>query len=155
MHSRDLRYGVRVLFQKPGFAAVAILSLALGIGVNTAIFSLIDAVLLKSLPVKDPQAIVFLSDPGSMGVSIGTHNGDRSLFTYEEFERLRARSQVFRSMFGSESSVNRVNLSIGGGSMEEARTRLVSEDYFATLGVEPAIGRTFSPADAHGAGSDP
>lgn len=155
MRFQDLRYGVRVLYQNPGFACVAILSLALGIGVNTAIFSLIDAVLLKSLPVKDPQSLVFLSDPGSEGVGIGSQAGDRDLFTHEEFARLRAQNQVFASMFGSESGVNRINFSLGGGSMEEAAGKLVSEDYFATLGIEPAMGRTFSVADSRGPGSDP
>ena len=155
MLAQDLRYGVRVLFQNPGFAAVAILSLALGIGVNTAIFSLIDAVLLKNLPIKDPQTLIFLSDPGSSGVAIGTQGGDRSLFTYEEFQRLREHNQVFASMFGAESNASRVNISIGGGSLEEARSRLVTEDYFSTLGVEPAIGQTFTTADSHGPGSDP
>ena len=155
MLAQDLRYGVRVLLQNPGFAAVAILSLALGIGVNTAIFSLIDTVLLKSLPVKDPQSLVLLSDPASAGALAGTQSGDRSLFTYEEFERLRAHNKVFASMFASESNASRVNFSIGAGSLEEARSRLVTEDYFTTLGVEPAIGRLFSPADNRGPGSDP
>ena len=80
---QDLRYGVRMLWQNPGFSAVAIFSLALGIGVNTAIFSLIDAVLLKNLPIKDPQTLVLLSDPTSAGVSIGSQSGERSLYTYE------------------------------------------------------------------------
>src|ERR1700757_1318603 len=79
----------RTLWQNPGFTAVTVLSLALGIGVNTAIFSLIDALLLKTLPVQDPGRLVMVSDPNAAGVSIGTQTGERNLFTYEEFDRMR------------------------------------------------------------------
>lgn len=152
---QDLRYALRVLHQNPGFTAVAVISLALGIGVNTAIFSLIDAVVLRSLPIPNPETLVFLSDPASAGVSVGTNDGERNLFSYEEFERLRARNQVFTGMFAAESNPVRVNLSVAGGGQEDARACLVSEDYFTTLGVPSLIGRTFTIADANGPGSDP
>ncbi|MBI1787102.1 MAG: ABC transporter permease [Acidobacteria bacterium] len=151
----DLRYAGRALRQHPGFAVVAVLSLALGIGVNTAIFSLIHALLLKSLPVEDPGRLVMVSDPSSAGVSIGTQSGVRSLFTYEEFQRMRERNQVFTGMLAAESSSSRLNAGIGGGPLEEVRTRLVSGDYFATLGVKPLAGRTFTAADDKSPGSDP
>src|SRR6266498_5199444 len=105
--SKDIVYAVRMLRQNPGFALVAILSLALGIGVNTAIFSLINAVLLRSLPIPHPESLYLLSDPAVQGVSIGTDNGERSLFTYEEFTHLRSRNHVFSAMFASESNPNR------------------------------------------------
>jgi len=152
---KDLRHTGRALWHNPGFTAVTVLSLALGIGVNTAIFSLIDALLLKTLPVEDPGRLVMLSDPNSSGVSIGTQGGERSLFTYEEFDRMRERNQVFTGMFAAESSAERENVSINGGSLEELRTRLVSGDYFPTLGVKPLVGRTFTREDEKGPGSDP
>jgi predicted permease len=152
---KDLRHTGRTLWRNPGFTAVTVLSLALGIGVNTAIFSLIDALLLKSLPVEDPSQLVMLSDPNSAGVSIGTQTGERSLFTYEEFDRMRERNQVFTRMFAAESNASRENVSINGGSLEELRTRLVTGDYFPTLGVKPLLGRTFTREDEKGPGSDP
>src|SRR5579863_2308286 len=140
---RDLRHTGRTLWQNPGFTSVTVLSLALGIGVNTAIFSLIDALLLKTLPVEDPGRLVMVSDPNTEGVSVGTQGGERSLFTYEEFDRMRERNQVFTRMFAAESNASRENVSINGGSIEELQTRLVSGDYFPTLGVKPLLGRTF------------
>src|SRR6266849_2742448 len=91
---QDLRFGARSLGKNPGITAIAALSLALGIGANTAIFSLIDAVLVKMLPVRDPQELVLLSDPTSSGVSSGTQSGVRSLYSYGEYEHIRDRQQV-------------------------------------------------------------
>ena len=152
---KDLRYAGRTFRQNPMFVAVAVASLALGIGVNTAIFSLINALLLKNLPVDDPGRLAMVSDPTSAGVSIGTQTGVRNLFTYDEFKRMRQRNQVFTTMFAAESNASRENVSIGGGSLEELRTRLVSGDYFSALGVKPLIGRTFTVEDERGPGSDP
>jgi putative ABC transport system permease protein len=152
---KDLRYTGRALWKNPGFTVVTVLSLALGIGVNTAIFSLIDALLLKTLPVENPGQLVMVSDPNSAGVSVGRQNGERSLFTYEEFDRMRDRNQVFTGMFAAESSADRENVSINGGSLEELRARLVSGDYFPTLGVKPLVGRIFTREDEKGPGSDP
>ena len=152
---KDIRYALRALRQNPGFASVAVLSLALGIGVNTAIFSLLDALLLKPLPVEDPARLVLLSDPEAAGVSIGSQNGDRSLFTCDEFRSLANRNQVFTSMFGAESNASRTNASIKGGPREEMRTRLVTGEYFSTLGVKPLVGRFFTTADETAPGADP
>jgi predicted permease len=151
----DVRYACRALRLNPAFAAVAVLSLALGIGANTAIFSLIDALLLRSLPVSEPQRLVFLSDPESSGVSIGTQAGVRSLFTYEEFEFLRSSTAPLAALCAAESSPPLVNARLDGGAVEEVRGKLVTHDYFAVIGVAPLLGRTFAPAEDSGPGTGP
>ena len=100
---QDFVYGARLLAKSPGFTSVAVLSLALGIGANTAIFSLIDSVLLKMLPVKDPQQLVALTDPTSGGVNIGTSTGERGILSNREFEALRDRAQSFSGMLAAQS----------------------------------------------------
>jgi predicted permease len=152
---QDLVYGARMLARSPAFTAVAILSLALGIGANTAIFSLIDSLLLRQLPVSNPQELVVLTDPTSSGVSIGTSSGERGLLSTREFEALRDRTQVFSGVLASQSQQDRNNASIDGKPPEDLQTRLVSEGYFTVLGVEAAAGRVFTAADAHGPGSAP
>src|SRR5512136_1435858 len=151
----DVRYALRSLRLNPGFASIAVLSLALGIGANTAIFSIIDAVLLRLLPVGEPDRLVLLSDPDSAGVSVGIEDGERSLFTYEEFEYLRDRNDVFSGVFASESNPARLNVRVGDGAVEEARGKLVSGEYFKVLGVAPFLGRTFTPQEERGPGSNP
>src|SRR5215475_3617139 len=86
---KDLRYAVRQFVRNPVFTAVAVMSLAIGIGANTAIFSIIDAILLKALPVRDPQELVILTNPNFSGVSDGMDSGERGLMSYVEFEQLR------------------------------------------------------------------
>jgi predicted permease len=152
---RDLRFAARALYKSPGVTAIAALSLGLGIGANTAVFSFIDSVLLRFLPVQDPESLVLLSDPGSAGVSQGAQAGERSLFSYQEFERIRAGQKVFESMFASQSSAARLTASIAGGAPEDVRLRLVSGAYFSTLGVKPAIGRAFTAADDRAPGAAP
>jgi predicted permease len=151
----DLLYGARLLAKSPGFTAVAVLSLALGIGANTAIFSLIDTVLLKLLPVKDPAQLVALTDPNFSGVSIGTSTGERGNLSTREFEALRERTPSFSGMFAAQSDYDRTTASIGGKAPEEVNTRLVSGEYFTVLGAGAAIGRTFTAADEHGPGTAP
>jgi predicted permease len=152
---QDFIYGFRLLAKSPGFTTVAVLSLALGIGANTAIFSLIDTVLLKLLPVKDPQQLVALTDPTSGGVSIGTSNGERGILSTREFEGLRDRTQAFSGVFASQSQMDKENAVIDGKAPEEVRTRLVSGGYFTTLGAATSIGRTFIADDERGPGSAP
>ena len=129
----DLRYATRSLRASPGFALVAILSLALGIGANTAIFSLIDAVMLKYLPVSHPEQLV--------QVMLSDKNG---VFTNPLWEQLRDRQDVFTGVFAVSDT--RFNLSTGGEARHVAGD-WVSGDFFSTLGVGPALGRTIARSD--------
>jgi predicted permease len=135
--AQDLRYAARTMRKSWGFSTVAILSLALGIGANTAIFGLIDALLLKSLPVKDPQSLYFLAKQDQHG----TH----AYFYYETYQRLRA-AQPFLQELAAYGERVRMNVSIDGIS-ESTMGQLVSGNYYNVLGVSPAAGRVFDPED--------
>ncbi len=152
---KDLRYAVRQFVRNPVFTVVAVLSLAIGIGANTAIFSIINAILLKSLPVRDPQELVILTNPNASGVSDGLVSGERNLLTYTEFLQLRDHATTLSGLCAAESQLDRWQVHIGDGGMEDARGRLVSEDYFSVLGIDPAIGRVFNAEDGKGMGQDP
>ena len=152
---KDLQYAARQFVRNPVFTLVAVASLAVGIGANTAIFSVMDAVMLKSLPVRDPQKLVMLTDPNSSGVSSGMNNGERGLLTYAEFANLRDHATTFSGLCAAQAALDNVQVRIGGGQSEEAKIRLVSEEYFTVLGVDPAIGRFFIREDAKNPGQDP
>jgi len=148
---QDLRYALRMLVKIPGFTLIAVLTLALGIGANTAIFSLLDAVLLRSLPVAHPEQLALVTDPDDHGGHFGSQTGDRSLLANSEFEYLRDHNTAFSSLFAADSSLPDVDVSISvsspprGGGSETARVRMVSGNYFATLGMTPALGTAFGP----------
>ena len=139
---RDLRYAIRVIHQNPGFAAVAVLSLALGIGANTAIFTLIDAVLLRSLPVRAPEQLVLFA-----------LNPDRPLpfVSYPDYEYIRDHNRSFSSVIAYGKYFAPVAFSIPSEGplavAEPAATNFVSGNYFDALGVIPVVGRVLTPAD--------
>jgi len=151
----DLRYGLRQFRRNPVFTAMAVLSLALGVGANAAIFSVMNDMLLKALPVRDPQQLVSLTNPDEAGLWIGTADGERSIISYPEFLELRGRLTTLSSLCAAQSWLAKWQVRISGGQMEPVRGRLVSEEYFSVLGIEPAIGRVFSGEDAVGPGKDP
>ena len=158
---QDLRFALRILAKNPGFALIAVLTLALGIGANTAIFSVLDSVLLRSLPVLHPEQLVTLSDPDEHGSSFGSEGGDRSLLAYSEFEYFRDHNEVFSEIFAADSSLPQLEVTIpdsspsAGAQKESARVRLVSGEYFATLGVTPAAGTFFTREVDRARGSSP
>jgi predicted permease len=135
--------------------AIAVSILAIAIGANTAMFSVMNAALLKLLPVRNPNELVMLTDPNASMVLGGMLSGERSLLGYEEFTRLRDRSKTLSGLCASQLALERWRVRIRGGSQEQARGRLVSENYFAVFGVKPAIGRLFMQSDAAAAGQDP
>ncbi|HSM86834.1 MAG TPA: ABC transporter permease [Candidatus Limnocylindrales bacterium] len=152
---KDLRYALRQFARNPVFSGVAILSLAIGIGANTAIFSVMNAALLKSLPVRDPQQLIMLTNPSASGVSEGMSGGERGLLSYAEYQQLRDHATTLSGLCAVEAQLDRWQVRISGGGQEDARGQLVSENYFSVLGVEPAIGRFFSSDDGKAPGLDP
>ena len=141
---QDLRYGARLLRLNPGFFTVATLSLALGIGANTAIFQLLDAVRLRSLPVKAPQELAQLKIVENDHCCNGNFSSRNSDFTYAQFDQIRQQQQGFSGLFAIGD--NRFNLTTGGEA-RFAQGYWVSGDFFSTLGVSPLIGRVLEKGD--------
>jgi len=132
---QDIRYALRMLRRSPGFTTVAVLSLALGIGANTAIFSLLDAVLLKMLPIQKAEELEVISLRGHQGPAI---------FSYPAFRHLRDHNEVFSGMFARATEPVTV---VTTGSSERATAELVSGNFFSLLGTRAALGRLFSIED--------
>ncbi len=139
---KDLRYAFRTMRRSPGFTAVAILSLAFGIGANTAIFTLIDAVMLRSLPVRSPNELVSVGD-ASRPTAHWNGGPMANIFSYPLYQRLRDQNRVFSGLLAS-GLAGRVDLTVGDGGSEPIHGRLVSSNYFEVLGVSPVLGRAFS-----------
>src|SRR5438876_656534 len=137
----DLRYAARVLAKNPVFTAVAVLTLALGIGANTAIFTLLDQILLRLLPVKDPQQLVLLT---MRGRHYGNNWGGNAI-SYPMYRDFQDHNEVFSGMFCRFPTA--VSLTFGGQA-ERVEGELVSGTYFDVLGVTAALGRTIAPKDA-------
>ena len=135
---QDIRYRLRMLRKNPGFTTVIGLTLALGIGANTAIFSIFDAFLLRMLPVKDPERLVLVSRPDKI-------HGGRNAFRYSAFEHLRDRNSVLSGIFGITMPERTAATIDGQGELVQAQ--IVSGDYYSTLGVNAALGRTINAED--------
>ncbi|HTB98962.1 MAG TPA: ABC transporter permease [Terracidiphilus sp.] len=153
---RDLRYGLRGLLRNPAFTTVAVLTLALAIGANTTIFSLIDQALLQSLPVREPDQLVVLSFAGARPGHIHSEGGDSTghihEFSYPMFLDLRDHNAVLSGLIAESP------LTLGvtwNNHAESVPAELVSGNYFETLGVRPAAGRLFEASDETAPGSNP
>jgi putative ABC transport system permease protein len=139
----DVVYGARQLRLNPGFASIAILSLALGIGANTAIFQLVNAIRLKTLPVKDPQQLVSI-DFAKGSSRAGSWSSRSANFTYAQWEQIRAQQQAFTDVFAwSAAQMNLAN----GGQPRFAQALYVSGNFFTSLGVQAVMGRTLTAQD--------
>jgi len=157
MHTllQDLRYGFRMLLKQKGLTIVALLSLALGIGANTALFSIVDAMLLKMLPVKEPERLVLFKTVAPQDFSVGSYNGssnkdqetgliNRTSFAYVTYQRLREQRGPMSDIF----AFGNVNLNVtADGQADVAGGQAVSGNYFAALGVQPAVGRLLTDED--------
>ncbi|HWX40568.1 MAG TPA: ABC transporter permease [Blastocatellia bacterium] len=143
---KDLRYGIRLLMASPGFTAVAVISLALGIGANTAIFSVVRAFMFAPLPVEDAGRLVTISttdvkNPGNLPTS------------YANYQDYRDKNEVFSGLTGF--TFGTVDMNVGNGEAKQAFCELVSGNYFDVLGVKAALGRTFFPEEDKAPGSGP
>lgn len=143
---QDIRYGLRILAKRPGFTIAAVLTLALGIGLNTAIFSLYNGVLLRPLPAHDPERLVNLysaveGEPGT------------GIFSYPAYVFYRDHNTEFSSV--AAYAGGRVLLAAGGVAPESLQAQMVSANYFDILGAAPALGRSFSPDEDKTPGSHP
>jgi Acidobacterial duplicated orphan permease len=134
---QDLRYGLRMLRKNPGFTAVAVLTLALGIGANTAIFGVIEAVILRPLPYKDPTRLVLLAD---------SQDSESGAFLIKDIWAFKSRSRSFENIaaYYRDSGFSRVTLT-SGGEPESVQGAFVSANFFNLMGVGPALGRAFTP----------
>lgn len=145
---QDLRYALRQLRRSPGFTAAAVLSVTLGIGANTAIFTLLDQVLLRMLPVQAPQQLVLLRWDGAF---YGTNISD-DVLSYPVYRDLRDHNQVFRDVLCYHRMAFGIRYQ---DQVERVEGELVSGNYFEVLGVKPAIGRAFTPEDDRIPGGHP
>src|SRR5262249_4889055 len=127
----DLRYALRMLRRNPGFAIVATLTLGLGIGANTAIFSLVDAVLLKMLPVKDPERLVLLSHANKRAAV--------AAFPYKDYKQFRDHNQVLSGALAYRTL--RMNVSVDNMPEPAVAGQFVTGNYYSALGVNAALGR--------------
>ena len=145
---QDFRFAARMLKKNPGFTLVVVLTLALGIGANTAIFSVVNSVLIRSLPVKQPQQLVFLTNPDNQGMEQGFGDGNRDFLTYSEFQELAKNNGVLSGLAASASEGPKLSVGIENqGQVSEGtpvQIGLVSGSYFSVLGVDPVLGRLFT-----------
>jgi predicted permease len=149
---QDIRFGIRLLYKNSGFTAIAVLTLALGIGANSGIFSVMRQVLLQRLPVPHPEELVLLYAPGPRSGHVSSDEGDGSeSFTYPMYTYLREHNSVFA---GVAAKANFPVSASFRGATERANAELVSGNYFSTLGVNPAVGRVLLPDDTTTVGAN-
>jgi predicted permease len=149
---QDIRFGARMLAKHPGFTAIAVLTLALGIGANTAIFSLVNQVLLRRLPVQNPDELVVLRSPGPMRGHLWSDGDEAQSFSYPMYKRLRDSNSVFSGMLARFA----IPASIASrGQTERGSGELVSGNYFDVLGLHPTLGRLFTLDDDRVPGAQP
>src|SRR6266446_184712 len=148
----DLRQALRAFVKNPVFTAVVVLTLALGIGANAAIFSLMDQVLLRLLPVKEPGRLVLLDAPGPYSGRTSSHYESFDPLSHAMYERLRGATTVFAGMLAEYPTAVHVS---AAGQTEEVRGDLVSGTFFDTLGLRPALGRLLTSDDDRPGAADP
>jgi predicted permease len=154
----DVRYGFRQILRSPSLSIVAMLSLALGIGANTAIFTVIDDLLLKQLPVHDPRMLVSFGDGSDNGIIASSSPGAYDIFPYDFYRRIAGNRDEFEGICAFASFPAMVSVRTGsgtGGSATQAIGHLVSGTFFSVLEAQPLIGRVFNPDDTATVGRNP
>ena len=152
----DVRFGFRMLAKNPGSTIVAVVTLALGIGANTAIFSLLNAVLLRKLPVPQPQQLVLFGKGEEVGSEDSLPDRSWQVFSYPFFREFREQNRVFSDVAAIDSILFRIPGRVAGGSsLEKINVQLVSGSYFHTLGVNPILGRCLTDSDDQIPGGHP
>ena len=153
---QDVRFAARTLRKEPGFTAMAVLSLALGMGANTAVFTIVNDLLLKSIPVQDPANLVSFGKAEGSGVQGGL-SGSIDIFPYEYYLRIVNRAEVFQGIctYGSFPISLQVRPRGSAGPAGQAYGALVSGDFFSVLGVKTVLGRPTTPEDTAAPGSQP
>ncbi len=149
---QDIRFGLRMLLKNPGFTAIAVVTLALGIGANTAIFSLMSQILLRQLPVKSPKELVILRSPGPQSGRVSSDGDSAESFSYPMYKALRDNNSVFSGILARYTFPASV---ADHGQTDRAAGELVSGNYFDVLGVQPAVGRVFAQDDDRVPGAQP
>ncbi len=147
---RDVRYTLRQLRKTPGFTGTAVLTLALGIGANTAIFTLVHAILLKNLPVTDPRSLVRLGDDETCcNMNLASFDSDYALFSYDGYKHLRDHTAEFEELAAMQAGTADLSVrrSLGDAPPQFARGEFVSGNYFQMFGVKPFAGRATAPSD--------
>ncbi len=154
---QDIRYGLRTLRRNKVFTSAVILTLALGIGANTAIFTLVDSVMLRYLPVERPAELVLLGTPTGMSMIRADGPGERSpnFLSHPLYREFREHSRVFSDVTAISSFPWNAYVSPDAGSLDKAHARVVTGNFFTVLGVQAARGRTFTLDDDKGPGANP
>ncbi|HLY41607.1 MAG TPA: ABC transporter permease [Terracidiphilus sp.] len=154
---KDAHYGFRQIRRSPGLSIVAILSLALGIGANTAIFTVINDLLLKRLPVRDPQMLVSFGDGSDDGIIASSSPGPYDIFPYDFYRRIAGNTSELDGICAFSSFPTMVSVRSGSaaaGPATQAMSHLVSGTFFSVLGAQPLMGRVFHPDDTAVEGSN-
>ena len=152
---KDLRFAIRQLLRSPGFAFIAIASLTLGIGANTAIFTLLNAILLRPLPVQKPGELLLFGDGRARGSTGSVPDGDTRLFSYSFFHDLCQRQKSFFGIAAVKSIQSSTKASIAGAAYQTTHVDLVSGSYFSVLGAPAFLGRTIEESDDRTPGGGP
>jgi predicted permease len=144
-----IKFAIRQFAKAPGFAATVILTIALGIGANTAIFTLVHAILLKSLPVANPASLYRIGDLDDCCVNGGfiNDNGDFDLFSYDLYREFQNNIPEFEQLAAFQSGQNMMNVRVGNNLAKSERTEYVSGNYFSTFGIGAYAGRMLQPSD--------
>jgi len=155
---RDLRFAIRSLRSRPAFTVTIIATLALGIGANTAIFTLVDALVLRPLPVPHPEQLVIVGDPAAAAWDANAYGGPVTDYvSFPLYQDVRARNTVFTDMYANGAS-GILDVEVGAGidaTAEQAHARFVTGNFFAVLGVSAYAGRTFTAAEDQAPREDP